>query len=177
MLGQQRTVQRALSTRLELLQEINPQTDPRRRCPHPLSHGRPEPISQKSKACPDAASCAFGDEVMVFALPWPRPFYSQLRRVRVGFAPNASWSYRFILRGWFGRMGLYERIFVFKGKRRVDIKKVVKCTCDENVLNTRSTPGMQGVLVIENVAARLVQINGPRHCGDDASTKIEMRIT
>lgn len=66
---------------------------------------------------------------------------------------------------------------MFKGKRRVDIKKVVKCTCDENVLNTRSTPGMQGVLVIENVAARLVQINGPRHCGDDASTKIEMRIT
>lgn len=56
-------------TNLELLQEINPRTDPLRICRHPLSHGHLIPISQISMACPDAASCAFGDGLLVFALP------------------------------------------------------------------------------------------------------------
>jgi len=60
-----------VSSNHELWREINPRIDLRTECQRPLSHDHLKPVSQISQICPDAASCASGDAVLVFAPPSP----------------------------------------------------------------------------------------------------------
>ena len=55
----------------ELWREINLRIDLQTECQRPLSHDHLKPVSQISQICPDAASCASGDAVLVFAPPSP----------------------------------------------------------------------------------------------------------
>jgi hypothetical protein len=77
--------------------------------------------------------------------------------------PNASRSYRFILRRCSTRMKLLEKIFPIQIGREVIVKEPVEIASDQKILATRSKAGKEYALVVENAAARHVQINGPRH--------------
>jgi hypothetical protein len=43
------------------------------------------------------------------------------------------------------------------------VKELVEIASDQKILATRSKAGKEYALVVENAAARHVQINGPRH--------------
>jgi hypothetical protein len=73
---------------------------------------------------------------------------------------------------------LCGNVVLFEGRNKENIKDIVNCTCEQNVLNTRPAPGKQSVLDVENVAARHVQNQRPEAlCGEAARMKMEVCIT